>query len=154
MPRLHPTLRLAPRALPRRKPLEVKNSLVNSELTATYCVRPLDLKERGIRKSINSYIGAGSLRGLAPFISRGYAAIEVMSRIAERRCTAVSSPVSPRERSSAAFDTIPHILSSFDQQETSRTPINKADPLLTVGFAVRELEDRGRRAGRGRKQGG
>jgi len=77
---------------------------------------------------------------------------EVMSRVAKRRCTAVSAPVSPRERSSAAFDTIPHILSSFDQQETSRTPINKAGPLLTVGFAVRELEDRGRRAGTGRNQ--
>jgi len=34
-------LHLAPRALPRQKALEVKNSLVSSELTATYGVRPL-----------------------------------------------------------------------------------------------------------------
>jgi hypothetical protein len=81
IPRLHPTLRLAPRALPRKKPLEVKNSLVSSESTATHCARPLDLKGRGIRKSINSQNGVGSLRGPAPFPFWRYAAIEVMSAL-------------------------------------------------------------------------
>jgi hypothetical protein len=36
--RLHLALRLAPKALLRKKALEVKNSLVRSELTATNCV--------------------------------------------------------------------------------------------------------------------
>jgi hypothetical protein len=43
--RLHPALWLAPRALlvRRKNPLEVNNSLVSSELTATYGVRPLEV---------------------------------------------------------------------------------------------------------------
>jgi hypothetical protein len=41
--RLHLGRRLAPKALLREKPLEEKNSLVSRELTASYCVSPLDL---------------------------------------------------------------------------------------------------------------
>jgi len=43
--RLHLALRLTRRALlvRRKNPLEVKNSLVSSELTATYGVRPLEV---------------------------------------------------------------------------------------------------------------
>jgi hypothetical protein len=36
--KLQLALRLAPKALLRKKALEVKNSLVRSELTATHCV--------------------------------------------------------------------------------------------------------------------
>jgi len=43
VPKLHLAPRLTPRALRRRKPLEVKNSLVSSELTVRHGVRPLDL---------------------------------------------------------------------------------------------------------------
>jgi hypothetical protein len=35
--------RLAPRALLRRKPLEVRHNLVSSEVTVTQGVRPLDV---------------------------------------------------------------------------------------------------------------
>jgi hypothetical protein len=41
--RLHLALRLAPRALPRKKAREVKNSPVSSKLTATYGVRPIEV---------------------------------------------------------------------------------------------------------------
>jgi hypothetical protein len=56
VPRLHPALRAL--LVRRQKPPEVKRGK-----------RSLVLRQaaRGIRRSINSYIGAGSLRGLAPF---------------------------------------------------------------------------------------
>src|SRR5208337_1041288 len=98
-------LHLAPRALLRRKALEVKDSLV-SERVDCDALRHVAC---GIGKLANSYIGAGPLRGLAPSLFRRYAAIEVIARRCGDAIHPLSSPAFPRRRHTRPFDPILHI---------------------------------------------
>jgi hypothetical protein len=82
------------RRIRRKKLLLPKSALINSELTAAYCVRSLEVQES--RLTLN--IGAGPLLGLAPFPFWLYAA--------SRRCNppAVIARI-PQESANSALST-------------------------------------------------
>jgi len=78
-----------------------------------------------VRKSTNSYIGAGPILGLAPFFRRLRAAVESVSGL--WRCyPPLSSPASSTTELIRCFSEFPS-LSSFDHYETGGTAITKTD---------------------------